>query len=465
MRWCHKKIFSSSTIFVTGLCGVLSVCAQPVDCEGTIRSWKVNTVDRELVRFMATHTCTCPSPTGRPRCVPIDQSNAPAPRPPANPDSGGGYVDNSAAIKASRAEAERRRQQAEFEIAKRELLKTLKTGRPAEGGSVSLKPGTAAPKICPAGTTSSNGSCVAAPALKASEFLYASQTDRFEPMNSGGKVIDTSQPPSDGRGLVGGTTWTYGFKRPKADCDEACLTKMRRQAYLDHLDRCAQQEDPEKCVNEPIPFTPDLYAFVMSAARYSTPLEDLVTRVAFDSATFGEFSRQNQEMFKEIKGKNFDVLDCHSNGAMLCLAALRSGDTKTKEVRLFGPQINAAAAQMWYEYSVKNNVKVTIFINNGDPVPAASLAFSSPELGAAGRQVGAWVENRMTDPVAVAKVMGAVLGAGTSEAVPESLRASGLQVVQFECSKLPSLDCHSMLQYEKNLQEWEANKLPPIPKK
>ncbi len=328
-----------------------------------------------------------------------------------------------------------------------------------------LKPGTAPPKVCPAGTTLSNGNCVAAPALKASEFLYASQTDRFEPMNSGGKVIDTSQPPSDGRGLVGGTTWTYGFKRPKADCDEACLTKMRRQAYLDHLDRCAQQEEPEKCVNEPIPFTPDLYSFAMSAARYSTPLEDLVTRVVFDSATFGEFSRQNQEMFKEIKGKNFDVLDCHSNGAMLCLAALRSGGTKTKEVRLFGPQINAEAAEMWYEYSVKNNVKVTVFINNGDPVPAAAWVFSSPEPGAAQRQVGAWVDNRMTDPVVVAKVMGAVFGAGTSEAMTEDLGRNGLQVIRFDCSKLPSLDCHSMLQYEKNLQEWESNKLPPIPKK
>lgn len=447
-----------------------SAAAQTIDCEGTIRAWKLATGDRELQNYLATHTCTCPSPNNQPRCVPRTQPsnpNAPQPTGPA----GGGSTVNSDAIAAARVETERRQRQLEFEAKKRELLATLKNGRTGTTTSaintsnLGLKPGTATQTDCPAGTTLRAGNCVADEPVKASDFLYVLQMNRFEPMNSGGKVIDTSRPPTDGRGLVGGTTWTYGFKRPKADCDEACLTKMRRQAYLDHLERCKQQEEPEKCVNEPIPFTPDVYSFAMSAARYSTPLEDLVTRVVFDSATFGEFTRQNQEMFKEIKGKNFDVLDCHSNGAMLCLAALRSGDTKTKEVRLFGPQINPEAAEIWYAYSVKNNVKVTVYINKGDPVPAASWVFSSPERGTVGTRVGAWVDNRMTDPVAVAKVMGAVLGAGTSEAVPEDLRANGLQVVQFECSKLPSLDCHSMLQYEKNLQEWEANKLPPIPKK
>lgn len=452
---------------ITAFIGVESLQAQTIDCEGTIRAWRMATGDRELQKYLASHTCSCPSPTSQPRCVPINQPSSESRPEPVAPGSGVNTSNYDAAAAAARAEAERRQRQLEFEAKKRELLASLKrgsAGSTSNANPLGLKPGTATPKVCPAGTTLSAGNCVSDMPIRASEFLYALQTARFEPMNSGGKVIDTAQP-MDGRGLVGGTTWTYGFRRPKADCDEACLTKMRRQAYVDHLDRCAQQEDPEKCVNEPIPFTPDLYSFVMSAARYSTPLEDLVTRVVFDSATFGEFSRQNQEMFREIKGKNFEVLDCHSNGAMLCLAALRSGDTKTKEVRLFGPQINREAAEMWYEFSVKNKVKVTVFINNGDPVPAASWVFSSPEPGTAVTQVGAWVDNRMTDPVAVAKVMGAVLGAGTSGAVPEELRANGLQVVRFDCSKIPNLDCHSMLQYEKNLKEWEANKLPPIPKK
>jgi hypothetical protein len=284
-------------------------------------------------------------------------------------------------------------------------------------------------------------------------------------MNSGGKVIDTTQP-TDGRGLVGGTTWTFGFRRPKADCDEGCLTAMRREAYLDHLNYCKDQTDPEACVNEPIPFTPDLYSFVASAARYHTPLGDLSERVVFDSVTYGEYSRQHQQMFKELRGKIFQTLDCHSNGAMLCLAALRSGDAKAREVRLFGPQINPGAAQMWYEFSVNNGVKVTVFINNGDPVPAGSWAFSSPAVRPSGEEaIKAWVDNRTRDPAVWRTMISGSLADSRKGAMTGELGQYGLEVVRFDCSKVPNLDCHSMLQYEKNLQAWEANKLPPLPKK
>lgn len=423
------------------------------------------TGDRELQNYLATHTCSCPGPNSQPRCVPNNQSGDPTTNQPTVSGSGGNNAAQGAAA-AARAEAERRTRQLEFEAKKRDLLASLKTGRNGSTGNANplgLKPGTSPPKVCPAGSTLSGAICVSGTPIKASDFLYALQMNKFEPMNVGDRMIDTSTVPSDGRGLVGGTTWTYGFKRPKGDCDEACLAAMRREAYLDHLKYCSNQKDPEACVNEPIPFTPDLYSFVASAAQYNTPLEDLSERVVFDSVTYGEFSRQHQEMFKEIKGKNFDVLDCHSNGAMLCLAALRSGDTKAKAVRLFGPQINPGGAQMWYEFAQKNKVKVTVFVNNGDPVPAASWELSSPAIRQTGKAMEAWVDTRKRDPSLWTGMLSGALADSTKGAMTGELGRYGLQVVRFECSKIPSLDCHSMLLYEKNLRTWESQQLPPIP--
>jgi hypothetical protein len=397
--------------------------------------------------------------------VPNDQQSKPSPQPPANPGSGGGYVDNSAAIAAARAAAERQRRQAEFEATKRDLLTSLKPGRAGNSNSLGLKPGTTAPKQCPAGTLLSAGNCIAEPMVKASDFLYALQTSRFEPMNSGGKVIDTSQP-TDGHGLVGGTTWTYGFKHPKGDCDAACMEQIRRKVYAQHLKYCSAQSDPEGCIKDGPPFTPDLYTFVTSMASYNTALQDLSERVAFDSVTYGEFSRQHQEMFKDLKGKNFETLDCHSNGAMLCLAALRSGDTKAREVRLFGPQINEASAKIWYEYARKNNVKVTVFINNGDPVPVVSWAFASPPMSMGKTVDTAWVKGRATDPDFVVDAIYQSVKDRTTGSMTGALGQYGLQVIRFDCKwELDPLSCHAMTRYEKNLKERESMQLPPLPKK
>jgi len=445
--------------------GDVETLGQTRDCEMDLRGWRENKVDRELVRYMATHTCSCPSPTSAPVCVPNDQPREPVSRPTPNPGSGGVYVDNSAALATTRAEAERKRRQAEFEATKRELVTSLKPGRAGNSNILGLKPGTTVAKQCPTGTTLSAGNCIADPTVTASNFLYALQTSRFEPMNSGGKVIDTSQP-TDGHGLVGGTTWTYGFKHPLGDCDAACKEQMRRKVYAQHLKYCSAQSDPEACIKDGPPFTPDLYTFVTSMASYNTPLKDLSERVAFDSVTYGEFSRQNQEMFKDLKGKNFETLDCHSNGAMLCLAALRSGDTKAREVRLFGPQINEAAAKIWYEYARKNNVKLTVFINNGDPVPAVSWAFASPPMSMGKMVDTAWVKNRSTDPDFVVDAIYQSVKDRMTGSMTDALGKNGLRVIRFDCKgELNPLNCHSMTRYEQNVKGWESMQLPPLPKK
>ena len=287
--------------------------AQTIDCEGTIRAWSY---DVSMRSYMASHTCSCPSSTSRPVCVSNDEPSQPTrPTQPTN-------VDNSAAIEAARAEAarieaarveaararaeaERLRREKEFLEAKRLLIASLKSGK---GGSTATA---ANPLGLKPGNTQPPG---------ASGTFFTSQTDRPEPMNDGGKIADTSVPAGL-HGLVGGTTWTFGFKRPSANCSAECKAEVDKQMYSQFLKYCAQQSDPQQCVKDGMPFTPDLYDMVVSMGSYNTALEDLATRVLFDSVTYGEFSRTHSEMFASLKGRKFDTLDCHSNGAMLCLAA------------------------------------------------------------------------------------------------------------------------------------------------
>ena len=430
------------------------ISAQTVDCEGTIRAWSY---DVSMRSYMATHTCSCPNSNRQPVCVSNEQPSQPADDQPTRPTN----VDNSAAVAAARAEAarieaarieaeraraeaERLRREKEFLETKRLLIASLRSGK---GGTtvaanpLGLKPGTTQ-------MPSSAGT------------LFASQTERPEPMNDGGKLASESTAATIKHGLVGGTTWTFGFKRPSANCSVECKAEVDRQMYSQFLKYCAQQSDPQKCVKDGMPFTPDLYDMVVSMGSYNTAIEDLATRVLFDSVTYGEFSRTHAVMFASLKGRSFDTLDCHSNGAMLCLAALRSGDTTAKEVRLFGPQINPAAARIWQDLAIQKGIKITVHINSGDPVPAASWALGAPEkpLTNAGNKL--WLVGKVANPATWSKALFYTLLDSTTGAVGEDLYNYGFHVVRDDCKPTPSIACHSMKLYESKL----ANRLPPIPK-
>lgn len=391
---------------------------------------------------MATHTCSCPSSNRQPVCVRNERPSQPANAAGGQPTN----VDNSAAIEtaAVRAEAERSRREKEFLAAKRLLIASLKSGT---GGTnvaanpLGLKPGTSQP-VSSAGT------------------FYASQSERPEPMNDGGKLAGTPETASGIHGLVGGTTWTFGFKRPSANCSAQCKAEVDRQMYSQFLKYCAQQGDPQQCVKDGMPFTPDLYDMVVSMGSYNTALEDLASRVLFDSVTYGEFSRTHSEMFASLKGRAFDTLDCHSNGAMLCLAALRSGDTTAKEVRLFGPQINPAAARIWQDLAISKGIKITVYINSGDPVPAASWALGAPDepLTDAGNKL--WLAGKAANPATWSKALFLTLLDSTTGAIGDDLYNYGFFVVRDDCRPTPSVACHSMKLYESKLQ----NRLPPVPK-
>lgn len=190
---------------------------------------------------------------------------------------------------------------------------------------------------------------------------------------------------------------------------------------------------------------------VVSMGSSHAAIEDLATRVFFDGATFGEFSRQNKEIFASLKGRQFDTLDCHSNGAMVCLAALRSGGTQAKEVRLFGPQINPEAAKRWQEYAANTNTAIKIYINNGDPITPISWKQPAPQTPAGKAATALWLHNPVTGLATFAEALFHTYVDSKTGVMDTTLKNYGFDVTRSKCKESPSIDCHSMKLYETKL--------------
>lgn len=285
-----------------------------------------------------------------------------------------------------------------------------------------------------------------------SSFLYALQTRTLTPMADGGHPIDApGSPPVGLHGLVGGTTWTYGFQRPYVKCEKKCQDDMKRNLEGQLTLFCSSQSDPKECLADGLPFTLDMYDLVVSMGSSHSAIEDLASRVLFDSATFGEFSRQNKEIFATLKGRQFAKLDCHSNGAMVCLAALRSGDTQATEVRLFGPQMTPEAAKRWQEYAANTKTTIKIYINNGDPIAAISWKQPTPQTPAGRAATAAWLSNPVTGPATFADALFHTYMDSKTGVMDETLKDYGFDVTRSKCKDSPSIDCHSMKLYETNL--------------
>jgi hypothetical protein len=296
--------------------------------------------------------------------------------------------------------------------------------------------------------------------------FYAKQVDTLVPMKDGGHPIDgAGSPRVIPHGLVGGTTWTYGFLRPRKNCDAQCVNLIGRKLDEQLALHCKSQDDPEECLKEGLPFTQENYDMVLSMGSYHTAIEDLATRVVWDGQSFGEFSAKHASVFGSLLGRQFDTLDCHSNGAMLCLAALRNPDdaTKTtaKKVRLFGPQINAQAADLWREWGRKNpGSEIEIYINNGDPVPAISWKQPTPQTSAGKAATAVWLTTPVGGPSILADMLMNGWRDGKSGVMDSTLEGFGFKVERFHDSesdppgtKCGTFDvkCHSMLLYEKRV--------------
>lgn len=299
--------------------------------------------------------------------------------------------------------------------------------------------------------------------FRESEAFYALQTKTLTPLNDGGHPIDAPGLPAPGlHGLVGGTTWTYGFQWPRENCDPKCTAEIEKSLQKQLELFCSSQGDPKKCIKDGLPFSKDNYDFVVSMGSAHSAVQDLATRVLWDGPSFGEFTRQHKEIFASLKGRDFETLDCHSNGAMLCLAALRSGDTTAKEVRLFGPQINPEAAARWKEYAATTGTRITIYINNGDPVAAASWKEPAPQTLVGKAVTAAWLLHPITGTAAVSDALFHTWLDSKTGVMDATLTAAGFTVRRFYnssngCHGTPDIACHSMLLYEKNL-ELEKNR-------
>jgi len=221
------------------------------------------------------------------------------------------------------------------------------------------------------------------------------------------------------KALVGGTMWITGFNVQSADPvlvanEHKMMDAQMRLAGLAYADG--------------VDF--NRYNFVIGIAASTDTLTDLATRVVFDEYKNGQYSVENQVAYDSLKGRRFDELACHSNGAMICLAALENQDVKADRVVLYGPQITPESLQMWDALVRSGQVKeVQININQSDPVPPVSmLAGGSVSGGIAFFKPQSFVR-------------------AINETAPE------LHVRTFSCGNgVPTLACHAMAVYSTNTE-------------
>jgi len=170
-----------------------------------------------------------------------------------------------------------------------------------------------------------------------------------------------------GNGMVGGTGWIVGYNVPKPTPE--LVAKSREM--LAEQERLAGNK-----YSDGIDF--DRYNFVIGIAAETDFAGDLLKRVGIgDELTEGQYSIETQPGYAALAGRSFGELGCHSNGAMVCLAALRNKDVKADNVVLYGPQITEEGLKQWQALVDSGQVKsVTLVVNSGDPVPPLSLAFA-----------------------------------------------------------------------------------------
>ncbi len=227
-----------------------------------------------------------------------------------------------------------------------------------------------------------------------------------------------------GNALIGGMGWEFGYNVPPGS-DPALVAKAQKIAA-----RIAEAEGYP--YNEKIDF--QKYNFVLGLAASTNLYDDLTKRVVFDEFRRGQFTATQQNAYNSIKGRQFDVLACHSNGAMICLAALENNDVGAKHIVLFGPQITPESLYMWDELVRRGHIaSIQIYINQGDPVPAVAMLASAPAIALA---------------AAVAPVLGAPIFNADVLSKAIGVFAPSASVKTFACSNTIDPGCHDMKVYK-----------------
>jgi hypothetical protein len=222
-----------------------------------------------------------------------------------------------------------------------------------------------------------------------------------------------------GNGFIGGTSWLVGYN--VQDANPAILAK-EKQMLQKQMELSGKEYDG-------VDFS--RYNFVLGIGASTNILLDLKNRVIFDEFKNGQFSAREQALYASLKDRQFGELACHSNGAMICLAALENQDVIADRVVLYGPQITRESLQMWNELVRSGYVKsLDIYVNENDPVPPFSLA-----LGDLFSNVPEQAE--LLSPNTLKKLI--------NETSPK------IAVHTFSCgADSPTLDCHDMKVYKRD---------------
>jgi hypothetical protein len=232
-----------------------------------------------------------------------------------------------------------------------------------------------------------------------------------------------------GNGLVGGTSWILsydvplGASREEADRQREELKALGQEQGKDYVGSVDTAR----------------YNFAVAIAFTTSVVGDLVTRIPYDQITRGQFSAWVRPGYDQLRGRHFEELGCHSNGAMICLAALQNEDVLVKRVVLYGPQLTAESVRIWSRMVPKQVESVEILINQYDPVPPVSLYASL-------RTVPSENNNRIAS-APIFKEVGAMKAA--------LLELGGnLNIVTFDCpfpfNTVSPTSCHDMTTYRRN---------------
>ena len=262
---------------------------------------------------------------------------------------------------------------------------------------------------------------------------------------------------SSGNGLIGGTSWILGYNVPPG----------ANRALIDEAKRRLRQMAADKSEKVDL----NRYNFVLGIAASTAILKDLASRVYFDELSNGKATQQDQIAYNSLRGRAFNELGCHSNGAMICLAALENGDIKADRVVLYGPQITPESLRMW-EKLIQTKPptvrSVQIYLNQNDPVPPLSLLFGgqvSGPIASAGVAAAATappltagvvaglVTEKVVNPVPKPGDRQADLPYFTTDGLTKQIRqlAPSIGVKTFACSSaITTLKCHDMAAYTKD---------------
>jgi hypothetical protein len=219
-----------------------------------------------------------------------------------------------------------------------------------------------------------------------------------------------------GNGLVGGATWSGGYYASQdatPEVRERAMERFREQARAAGID--------------PAGIDMARYNFILGIAA-APELEWDLYRLFQDQRNEGRFSARQREAYASLRGREFDELGCHSNGAMICLEALHRGDARADDVVLYGPQLTEQSLDLWQQLAADGRIQsLRIYVNENDPVPPGTIILSpSASVSIRSRPI-------LFD--------GAALRRTIHEAAPRA------EVFTFACGSELTLNCHDMSQY------------------